>query len=188
MLNNILLSTALRHRADRHALSAGAGGDRRRRKISVGAPYFNVTFGPLMVPLLLALPFGPLLAWKRGDLMRRAQRLTLAAIVALAASLCWRWRCCRRGPWLAPFGIALGVWVMAGAIAELAFRIKLGSGRWPRACGGLSTCRARRSARCSAHFGVGMMVVGIVATSAWQSEQVLVMQPGERVEIARLRR
>ncbi len=36
-------------------------------KISVGAPFFNLTFGPLMVPLLALVPFGPLLAWKRGD-------------------------------------------------------------------------------------------------------------------------
>ena len=38
-------------------------------KISVGPPFFNLTFVPLMVPLLLAVPFGPLLAWKRGDLL-----------------------------------------------------------------------------------------------------------------------
>ena len=44
-------------------------------KISVGAPFFNLTFGPLFVPLLLAMPFGPLLAWKRGDLLGVAQRL-----------------------------------------------------------------------------------------------------------------
>src|SRR5213079_281304 len=37
-------------------------------KISVGAPFFNLTFGPLFIPLLIAVPFGPLLAWKRGDL------------------------------------------------------------------------------------------------------------------------
>ena len=40
-------------------------------KISVGAPFFNATFGPLFLPLLLAVPFGPLLAWKRGDLLGR---------------------------------------------------------------------------------------------------------------------
>ena len=40
-------------------------------KISVGAPFFNLTFAPLFVPLLIAVPFGPLLAWKRGDLARR---------------------------------------------------------------------------------------------------------------------
>ena len=40
-------------------------------KISVGAPFFNLTFVPLMIPLLMALPFGPMLAWKRGDLLGR---------------------------------------------------------------------------------------------------------------------
>ena len=54
-------------------------------KISVGAPFFNLTFGPLFVPLLLAMPFGPLLAWKRGDLLGAAQRLTAAGIAALIA-------------------------------------------------------------------------------------------------------
>ncbi len=70
-------------------------------KISVGAPFFNATFGPLFLPLLLAVPFGPLLAWKRGDLSGVAQRLMVAAGVALvamvahvrdscAADRCWR--------------------------------------------------------------------------------------------------
>src|SRR5215470_15444236 len=83
-------------------------------KISVGPPYFNLTFGPLMVPLLLAVPLGPLLAWKRGDVLAAAQRLFAAAIAALVAvvsiyGIIWR------GPWLAPFGVALGVWIIAGA-------------------------------------------------------------------------
>jgi len=52
-------------------------------KISVGAPFFNMTFGPLFIPLLIAMPFGPLLAWKRGDLLGVAQRLIGAAGVAV---------------------------------------------------------------------------------------------------------
>src|SRR5438132_2165987 len=44
-------------------------------KISVGYPFFNATVGPLVIPLLLAVPFGPLMAWKRGDLLGVAQRL-----------------------------------------------------------------------------------------------------------------
>ena len=52
-------------------------------KISVGAPFFNLTFGPLFVPLLVAVPFGPLLAWKRGDLYGVAQRLLAACAVAM---------------------------------------------------------------------------------------------------------
>ena len=61
-------------------------------KISVGAPFFNLTFGPLFVPLMLAMPFGPLLAWKRGDLLGAAQRLTAAGIAALIAiAVLWAW-------------------------------------------------------------------------------------------------
>ena len=52
-------------------------------KISVGAPFFNATFAPLFIPLMLAVPFGPLMAWKRGDLLGVAQRLLGAAAIAL---------------------------------------------------------------------------------------------------------
>ena len=52
-------------------------------KISVGAPFFDLTFGPLFIPLMLAMPFGPLLAWKRGDLPGAVQRLIAAGIVGL---------------------------------------------------------------------------------------------------------
>src|SRR5688572_12389853 len=52
-------------------------------KISVGAPFFNLTFGPLFVPLLIAIPFGPLLAWKRGDLLGAGQRLIAAVALGI---------------------------------------------------------------------------------------------------------
>ncbi len=81
-------------------------------KISVGAPFFNLTFAPLIVPLLIVLPFGPMLAWKRGDALAAAQRLTAAAAVALIVAVAIL-AATRRGPWLAPFGIGLGVWLIA---------------------------------------------------------------------------
>jgi cytochrome c-type biogenesis protein CcmF len=52
-------------------------------KISVGPPFFNLTFGPLMIPLLLAVPFGPILAWKRGNLGMALERLWWAGAAAL---------------------------------------------------------------------------------------------------------
>jgi cytochrome c-type biogenesis protein CcmF len=152
-------------------------------KISVGPPYFNLTFGPLMLPLLAAMPFGPLLAWKRGDVYGAMQRLWLAALAALTAcvlayAIYWR------GPWLAPFGIALGVWIIAGAVSEWASRVKLfGAGAdevWRRARG------LPRSAYGTtlAHAGMGLTVLGIVATSAWQSEHIVAMRPGDVTDIA----
>jgi cytochrome c-type biogenesis protein CcmF len=152
-------------------------------KISVGPPYFNATFGPLMVPLLLAMPVGPMLAWKRGDLLGAMQRLLAAGaatLVILVAAFAVAWR----GPWLAPFGIALGAWVVAGALAEWAARIKLFA-----VPAGDSLSRALGLPRAAygtllAHAGLGIAVIGIVATTAWQSETVLALKPGGRGEVA----
>jgi cytochrome c-type biogenesis protein CcmF len=152
-------------------------------RISVGPPYFNSTFAPLMVPLLAAMPLGPFLAWKRGDLAGALQRLLAAALVALVAlvataALYWR------GPWLAPFGMALGVWVVAGALVEWSARVKLfvapADESLRRALG---LPRAAYGAML-AHAGIGISVIGIVATTAWQSEVVLSMKAGDRAEIA----
>ena len=152
-------------------------------KISVGAPFFNMTFGPLMVPLLLAMPFGPFLAWKRGDLYAAAQRLAFAAVAALIA-VAIGFAVTHRGPWLAPFGIAIGVWVMAGALSEIAFRTKVGQVPWAEAWRRVRSLPRSAYGTTLAHFGMGLTVVGIIATSAYQSERILVMKPGERVEIA----
>ena len=182
VLNNILLATAtgtvLIGTLYPLALEAVTGD-----KISVGAPYFNMTFGPLMVPLLLALPFGPLLAWKRGDILAALERLlaaialaTIAAALALALFI--------RGPWLAPLGIALGAWVIAGALSELAFRTRMFRAPWPEVFCRLANLPRSGFGGTLAHTGVGIMAIGIVATTAWQSETILTMKPGERVDIA----
>jgi cytochrome c-type biogenesis protein CcmF len=182
VLNNVLLTvacaTVLTGTLYPLALESLTGA-----KISVGPPYFNLTFVPLMVPLLLTMPIGPFLAWKRGDLAAAMQRLMVAGIismVALTAAFALFWR----GPWLAPFGIALGVWIVAGALAEWASRVKLfAAGRdevWRRARG------LPRSAYGGmlAHGGIGLMVLGIVGTTAWQTEQVVTMKVGESSAIA----
>src|SRR5215218_7371755 len=93
-------------------------------KISVGAPFFNLTFGPLFVPLLIAVPFGPLLAWKRGDVFGAAQRLIWAAALGIAA-LAITFAIQRGGPVLAPFGVGLAVYVMIGAMIDPVERIGL---------------------------------------------------------------
>src|SRR6267143_1021394 len=79
-------------------------------KISVGAPFFNATFGPLFVPLLIAVPFGPLMAWKRGDLKGVTQRLTAAFVLALlgVAAVC----AIDGRPVLAAFWIGLAIFVI----------------------------------------------------------------------------
>ena len=91
-------------------------------KISVGAPFFNATFGPLFLPLMIAMPFGPLLAWKRGDLLGAAQRLMAAFAVALIA-MAVTFAIAQGGPVLAPFLIGIAFFAMAGALIDLVERI-----------------------------------------------------------------
>ena len=75
-------------------------------KISVGPPYFNLTFGPIILPLLLIVPLGPFLAWKRGDVKLAMQRLWLALTLSVAVGLLVL-ALNVRGPWLAPVGMAV---------------------------------------------------------------------------------
>ena len=181
VLNNLLLVTAaatvLVGTLYPMALE-GLTGD----KISVGPPFFNMTFGPLMIPLLIALPVGPMLAWKRGDFPGAMQRLAfafLAALVVLVAVFAVE----HRGPWLAPFGIALGVYVMAGAAIEWANRVKLGSAGRDEVVRRATNLPRSAYGTLFAHFGIGMLVVGIIATSAYREEHILVMKPGDKITV-----
>ena len=182
VLNNVLLTTAtgtvLVGTLYPLALEAINGA-----KISVGPPYFNATFVPLMVPLLLALPFGPLLAWKRGDVHAALQRLMIAGLLAIGAAVVV-FAFVERGPWLAPFAIALGVWVVAGAISELLFRARAGNAQGAEVLRRLGNLPRSVYGTAIAHAGVGVMVIGIAATSAWQSEKILTMRPGQTAQIA----
>jgi cytochrome c-type biogenesis protein CcmF len=152
-------------------------------KISVGAPFFNLTFGPLFVALMIALPFGPLLAWKRGDLLGAAQRLMAAAVAGLiAVAMVWAWTL--GGSTFAPLAIGLAVFVIAGALSDMAERI--GLFRLPL---GTAIGRARGVPRSSwgtmfAHAGVGVALIGIICETTWNSEYIRSMKLGDVASIA----
>jgi cytochrome c-type biogenesis protein CcmF len=151
-------------------------------KISVGAPFFNLTFGPLFVPLLLVVPFGPLMAWKRGDVLAVAQRLFGAAGLALVA-IALTFALTSGGPVLAPFGIGLAAFVMAGALTDMIERT--GLLRLPLAT---VMTRARGLPRSAfgtmvAHFGLGVSLLGLVCASTWGTERIVSMKPNDVVSL-----
>jgi cytochrome c-type biogenesis protein CcmF len=152
-------------------------------KLSVGAPYFNMTFGPLMLPLLLAMPFGPLLAWKRGDALAAGQRLFWAAALAFLALLA-TFAVMTPGPWMAPLGLALAVWIMAGAISEPLLRAKAGNASREEVIRRLKNLPRASWGTMLAHFGIGLMLSGIVGTTAYQTEKIVVMKPGATIDVA----
>ena len=149
------------------------------RKLSVGAPFFNLAFTPFMVALGLVLPFGAMLPWKRARLGRVSRTLVPGAVLALAVlALAWAIQSGRTV--LGPFGMALGAWLVAGAAVDLWSR----SGR-----GGDRFGRLRRLPRADwgkavAHAGLGVAMIGISAMLAWQQEDIRVVQIGDSVELA----
>src|SRR5882762_1376749 len=151
VLNNLLLATAAATvflgTLYPLFLDAVGGG-----KVSVGAPFFAATFVPLMVPLLVTMVFGPLLAWKRGDLAGALGRLTLAFAAAALIALATLWLA-TGGPVGAIFGTAL----------EYGERIKLFRAplrdSWQRA----SALPRAAYGMTMAHLGVAVLVAGVTA-------------------------
>ncbi len=182
VLNNLLLATAAAvvFLGTLYPLFLDAFGGGR---ISVGVPFFNATFVPIMTPLLIACVIGAMMGWKRGDLPGVLGRLK-AAIAITAIVGFGTWYVAEGSAALAAFGLALAAWLLTGAMVELAaklglFRVSLAeslrrAARLPRSTWGMT----------AAHAGLGIIVAGITASSNWQVERIQLMRPGDAVEIA----
>ncbi len=181
VLNNLLLATAAATvlLGTLYPLFMDAVGG---PKLSVGFPFFNRTFIPLMVPLLVAMAVGPLLAWKRGDLVAAVQRLWVAFALAAAVVLGGLWLA-GGGPVLALLGLGLAAWIGVGVVVEWAERVRLfrlpARESWRRAAG-LPRAAYGMSV---AHFGMAMLVAG-VAASAFEQERIETMRLGDTLSIA----
>ncbi|PZO81689.1 MAG: heme lyase NrfEFG subunit NrfE [Mesorhizobium amorphae] len=147
-------------------------------KISVGAPFFNLTFGLVMAPLLLLVPFGPMLAWKRGDVAGAAQRLMAAGGAALFAMVVTGLFAEPRSV-LAAVGVGIAVWLIGGVLTDLFLRAGL-----PKAGLGNAFRRVRGLPRSVigtmlAHAGLGITVLGLVGTLAFGREVIVAAAPGD---------
>jgi cytochrome c-type biogenesis protein CcmF len=151
-------------------------------KLSVGFPFFNRTFAPLMVPMLLAVGVGPMLAWKRGDLLGALQRLWVA-YGATAAVILIAFYVTQGGPILAVLGFGLSAWVATSVLTEFAERIRLF--RMPFADSLRRAAHLPRSAygMSIAHFGLAVSVAGFAA-SAFDREAIEVLRPGQSLHVA----
>ncbi|SMH42982.1 heme lyase CcmF/NrfE family subunit [Mesorhizobium australicum] len=152
-------------------------------KISVGAPFFNLTFGALMVPLIVAVPFGPLLAWKRGDLFAAGQRLFAAAGAAVLAGLVAIFFVDGTTAFAA-IGFGLATWLLIGAATDLVLKAGIGNVSASVALRRFTGLPRSVFGTALAHFGLGLTVLGVVAVSSLQAERIVAMQPGETVAIS----
>ena len=152
-------------------------------KISVGPPFYNASFVPIMLPLVFVMGLGPFLTWKRADLKGVLQRLWLALALAAVAALVL-WYLVTEGPVLAVLAFGLGIWLFVATAQEWASRIKLF-----RAPFSESLRRARNLPRAShgmtlAHLGLAVCIFGFVGSSAWKEDLIVFAEPGTEVQVA----
>jgi len=152
-------------------------------KISVGEPFFNLTFGPVMLPLLVTVPFGPLLAWKRGDLYAVAQRL-FAAFAGALLVLISAYLFVDGASVFAAVGCGLAAWLVLGAATDLWLKAGFGAAPLPVALKRLVGLPKSIFGTATAHFGLGLTVLGIVSVVSFQQEQIVDMKPGQAARIA----
>lgn len=139
-------------------------------KISVGPPYFNAVFVPIMVPALFLMAAVPLAHWKSANVKDIALRMWIPGALALLAgglvpTLMGGWTM------LTGMGVALAVWIAASGIIQVARRLP--SGIPPASYWGMHF----------GHFGVAVFVFGVSMVGGFQEEQDVRMEPGDTVMV-----
>jgi cytochrome c-type biogenesis protein CcmF len=150
-------------------------------KISVGPPYFETVFVPLMAPALFLMGIGPLARWKKANLPDIAARLRWAFAASLVAALTIPFAMGHWSPMVA-FGILLAAWVAASGVVQLYEKIgnaANGASAWARL---RSTPRATYG-MLLAHFGVAVFVTGVTLVKGYDSERDVRMEAGDIVEL-----
>jgi cytochrome c-type biogenesis protein CcmF len=152
------------------------------RKLSIGAPFFDMTFTPFMVVIAMVLPLGAVLPWKRAQLGRAMQPLwgVLALSVALGALV---WTMQTGGRMLAPIGVTLAAWLILGVLAELGMRIKLGKTNVTESMRRLRNLPRSDWGKAVAHAGLGITIFGISMITALEVEDIRVVHIGDRFTV-----
>jgi cytochrome c-type biogenesis protein CcmF len=152
-------------------------------KISIGPPFYNRTFVPLFIPLLITMVIGPFLKWKRDDIVPVLKKLNVplaAAIIAVIIVTFWS-----LGKYVfTAFGIGLAIWVIAGSFWVLAKRIKLGSVSLDQSIAILKSTPRAYFGLFLAHVGLGFVVGAIATVTTWQQENILSMKMGDTTTIS----
>jgi len=151
-------------------------------KISVGPPYFDAVFAPLMAPAVFLMGIGPLARWRKASLPDLGRRLRWAFAVSVIAAVLMPFT---MGRWsaLVSLGLMLAVWVVACSVVTLHDRVKnaaTASTVWAR----LKTTPRGFYGMLAAHLGVAAFVVGVTLVKGYEMEIDARMQPDETVELA----
>ena len=150
-------------------------------KLSVGPPYFNAVFVPLMAPALFLMGIGPIARWREDKAMALAQKLRWALGVSLVAALISPWLL---GNWkpLVGFGLFLAFWIATTTAYNLYERLKSHPApSWRRR---ISMQPGSYYGMLLAHLGVAVFIVGVTIVNGYEVEKDVTMEPGETTSIA----
>jgi len=143
-------------------------------KVSVGPPYFETVFVPLMAPVLFLMGAGPLARWNRAQLPELTHRLRWAlasgVIAAVGVPLVTG-----RGSVGIALGLLLGFWILVAVVMEFRLRVRR-DGQWQRP-------RLAHLGMACAHLGVGLFVVGVTLSGGYGSETEQRLAPGESARV-----
>jgi cytochrome c-type biogenesis protein CcmF len=153
-------------------------------KISVGPPYFDTVFVPLMAPVIFLMGVGPIMRWKNMPLPELAVRLRWAFAVSVASALVLPFVFGRWSALLA-LGFLLAVWAAATCVVSLARRLRQADaedagGIWGR----LRSFSRSYYGMLAAHFGIAVFVAGVTLVNGYESETQVRMEPGQTVALA----
>ena len=140
-------------------------------KLSVGAPYFNAVFVPLMVPVVFLMVPGGIAHWREARWAQLGHDLRLPALAAVLAGAAI-WTLTERGTWLTAMGMALATWVVVGLLMQIAIRLKK-PGRIPPSFWGMHL----------AHLGIAVITVGITMVKSYEVERDVRMGLNDTVTI-----
>ena len=149
-------------------------------KISVGAPFFNSTVVWTFMLLLVVLPFGLFLPWKRGNLGEAAKLLSVAAIIAVIAGSA---AIAFGANGKQGLGITLGAWVLAGSIWEVLWRARFLSAPLSETARRILNMRRGQFGSTLGHIGLAVTVIGIAGATAWNVERLAVMKIGDTIDL-----
>ena len=139
-------------------------------KISVGPPYFNSVFVPIMIPLLVLMGIGPWTSWKNSNLLDVIKRLWIAALVAVVAAASIPFAM-GEFTWLSSLGFLLAFWVITSGVLQIIRQAKVG--KPTRSFIGMQV----------AHLGIAVFVIGVTMVGAYQEEKDVRMLAGESVSV-----
>jgi len=148
-------------------------------KISVGPPYFDSVFVPIMAPLVFLMGIGPIARWKKAEVPDLAARLKWALAVSLVTALIVPFIAGRWTPMIS-FGLFLAFWVIASAAVSIKERVRhIKGGLWDRI-----TAQGRAYWGMQlAHAGIAVFIVGVTLVKGYEVERDVKMDVGDSVAV-----